>query len=179
MHVILYGPRHIGKSTIVKNVIRQLNLQRSIRLGGFITYAGRGKDLNIYMSPAEGVRKYDVDNCVAKRTSDYAYPFPKIFDTLGVSILEKCKPISDLICMDELGFLEGEAFVFQNAVLRCLDETVPVLGVVKDEPVPWLELIKKHPQAELIAISPKNRDYIVPHILNILEASINKRYSML
>ena len=177
MHVFLCGPRHIGKSTIVKNVIRKLASRTPICLGGFVTHTGRGNNMNIYISSAEGPLKYEADNCVAVRNPDSAYPFPQTFDSLGVSIIEKSKRLSNLICMDELGFFESEAYGFQDVVLQCLGETLPIIGVVKEAPVPWLEGIKNHPQVELITLTKENRDHLVSHIISILESSINKRYN--
>ena len=114
---------------------------------------------------------------MAQRGPASSYPFPQVFDTLGVSIILRSKTYSDLLCMDELGFFEQEAICFQNAVLQCLEESIPVFGVVKEKPVPWLDAIKNHPAVEIISVSEENRNTVTPSIVKVLEASLDKRYS--
>ena len=178
MHVFLCGPVHIGKSTAIQKAIQQLSLKYPIQLGGFITYPGLTPDLDIYISPAWKSKKYHLENRVAKRNRVSSSPFPQVFDTLGVSILEQSKTHKkNLLCMDELGFFEKEAYQFQKAVLQCLEEETPILGAVKEAPIPWLDSIKEHPNVELISISLENRDRIPAMIVDILEPSLKKGYS--
>ncbi|HML49232.1 MAG TPA: nucleoside-triphosphatase, partial [Clostridia bacterium] len=53
---------------------------------------------------------------------------------------------------------EERAPRFQRAVLRTLDGSTPVLGVVQDAKSAFLEQVKCHPKVELIAVTPENRD---------------------
>ncbi|HPO04807.1 MAG TPA: nucleoside-triphosphatase [Bacillota bacterium] len=177
MHVFLCGPIHVGKSTVVQNVLRQLILKKTICAGGFVTYPGIAPDRDIYISSVWEPKKYYPANKVAQRGPASSYPFPQVFDTLGVSIILRSKTYSDLLCMDELGFFEQEAICFQNAVLQCLEESIPVFGVVKEKPVPWLDAIKNHPAVEIISVSEENRNTVTPSIVKVLEASLDKRYS--
>jgi len=176
MHVFLCGPVHVGKSTAIQKAIQQLSQKYPIQLGGFITYPGITPDLDIYISPAWEPKKYHPENRVAKRNRVSSFPFPQVFDTLGVSILEQSKMHKkNLLCMDELGFFEKESYQFQKAVLQCLQEETPILGAVKEAPIPWLDGIKNHPNVKLIPISLENRDRIPSVIAEILESSLKKR----
>lgn len=174
MHIFLYGPSNTGKSTIIQSVIKELDMTTPIHLGGFITYPGPGTDRDIYISPAWGEKKYETENKVAKRSSVFPYPFPKVFNTLGVSILKKSRTFKNLLCMDELGFIEQNAYSFQDEVLQCLEADIPIIGVVKESPVPWLNQIKRHRKVELISVSKDNRDEIAPQIVKILGSSIKR-----
>lgn len=174
MHVFLCGPSNIGKSTIIQNTVKELNLTIPIHIGGFVTYPGMREDKDIYLCRAWGEKKYEPENRVATRDSLFPYPFPQVFNTLGVSILEESKAYKNLLCMDELGFIEQNAYGFQNAVLQCLEENTPILGVVKESPVPWLDQIKRHSKAKLIYVSLNNRNEITHTIVKILKSSIKR-----
>lgn len=54
--------------------------------------------------------------------------------------------------MDELGFLENDAKVFQSAVLCALDGDTPVLAAVKPKDTPFLRAVRGHENAELVFI---------------------------
>ena len=84
-------------------------------------------------------------------------------------------PEDDMIdLMDELGFLENDARVFQSTVLRALDSETPVLAAVKPKDTPFLRAVRGHENAELVFIDEQNRDALLekllPHILRWNEA---------
>ena len=82
---------------------------------------------------------------------------PKIFDQLCTRFLEEYSD-ANIIIMDELGFLERNAFIFQQAVLNALNSDIPIIGVLRKGNIPWHESIKSHPQTSLCEISMENRD---------------------
>lgn len=174
MHVFLYGQMDIGKSTVIQSVVTNLIEDLNIKLGGFVTYPGIGIDRDIYISSTTEIRKYEITNRVAKRNNHNATGIPEIFNTFGVSILKKSN-YANLLCMDELGFLEKDATLFQNVVLKYIDEDIPILGVVKEAPIPWLNSIKFHPKVELVNITIENRNTIVPIIVEKLKSTLIKR----
>ena len=72
--------------------------------------------------------------------------------------------------MDELGFMESEAYAFRSAVLRALDSDVPVLAAVKDKQgVPFLQQVRQHPQAEVFAINAENREELFARLLPLVK----------
>ena len=83
-------------------------------------------------------------------------------------------PRGGIILMDELGFLENDAKVFQSAVLCALDGDTPVLAAVKPKDTPFLRAVRGHENAELVFIDEQNRDALLekllPHILRWNEA---------
>ena len=96
-----------------------------------------------------------------------------MFDTLGAQLIESA-PKGGIILMDELGFLENDARVFQSAVLCALDGDTPVLAAVKPKDTPFLRAVRGHENAELVFIDEQNRDALLekllPHILRWNEA---------
>lgn len=168
MHVFISGPRHIGKSTLVRRTIGRLTDLFELKPDGFITYSGLNNDLDIYMSSFCEIRKYDDIHRIAKRDLHKVAGIPEVFNTLGVSILHNSLEYADIICMDELGFLEKDAFQFQTAVVECLNGDIPILGVIKEIHVPWYDKIKSHPKVELISVTLENRNTLIDEIVQKL-----------
>jgi hypothetical protein len=60
--------------------------------------------------------------------------------------------------MDELGFLENDAHLFQAAVLAALDGPVPVLAAIKPKETDFLRRVRQHPCGEVFYITPESRE---------------------
>ena len=174
MHIFISGPRNIGKSTLVRRTVGRLTDHFELKPGGFSTYPGLGNDLDIYMSPYCEIRKYNDLHRIAKRNLHKVVGIPEVFNTLGVSILHNSQEYADLICMDELGFLENDALQFQTAVVECLNGNIPILGVIKEVYVPWYDIIKNHPKVELISITLENRNTLIDKIVQKIMVSLQK-----
>ena len=143
-HLLICGERGVGKSTLIRRL-----LEHSTReVGGFVT------------------KRLPCDSRSSIR-------HPEVFDGLGAQLIESA-PEGGIILMDELGFLENDAKVFQSAVLCALDGDMPVLAAVKPKDTPFLRAVRGHENAELVFIDEQNRDALLekllPHILRWNEA---------
>lgn len=90
------------------------------------------------------------------------------FETRGVEILNNalyCQ--SDLVLMDELGFFEKEAIMFQQKVYKLLEGKTKVLGVIKKKSNPFLESIKKREDVIIMEVTSDNREEIPKRINKI------------
>ncbi len=167
MHIFLTGEPHIGKSTIIQKVLAELR----ILPGGFLTFSGNDAQdgsSDVYIQAA-GAKETELSpaNRIGCRYGNGVYQsFPEIFDTLGVTLLSQTG--FPLILMDELGFMENKACLFQNKVLSVLDQKIPVLGVIKRKPLPFLDSVRNHPQVSLLEITKQNRDEQLYHVLSLL-----------
>ena len=161
MHIFLLGPLNAGKSTVIKNTVSKLRAKAdSLSLGGFVTYKANTRvnegDPYIFMRPAgEDGRKSAV--AIAKFGANSPVCIAGVLDTFGADILRKSHS-RDLICMDELGFIERDALLFQREVFRCLDCGKPVLGVLRDREIPWHRYIREHKDVATIKVTEENRD---------------------
>lgn len=178
-HILLCGERGSGKSTL----IRRLLAHSARPLGGFITLRLKTPDENgfypIHLYPAaqpESERTNDRTNLVGICDSRTSVRHSEIFDTLGAALLDD-PPRGGLVLMDELGFLENDAAVFQSAVLRALDGETPVLAAVKPKDTPFLRAVREHKNAEVFFIDAQNREELyktlLPRILALNEESVN------
>ncbi len=57
--------------------------------------------------------------------------------------------------------MESEAHEFQQAVIACLDGTIPILGVVKPTSTPFLEQVHKHFHTTLMEVTEQNREHVL------------------
>jgi nucleoside-triphosphatase len=163
-HIFLTGERNAGKSTIIRKYCDTLDFAP----GGFLTLPrglrGDGGD-SIFIMPYTPAPDTETDACeVAVRKGGCAgvVSYPEAFDRKGVEILEKSRGAA-LIVMDELGFMEKGALLFQRAVLGILDGDTPVLGVVKPVALrktesAFLDAVRGHPLVALIEVTPENRE---------------------
>ena len=172
MNIFLTGLPQTGKSTLIQKALNALG----IRPCGFITKAGAKEpddSSNVYIHAANShdfVQK--LANRVGHRVGDgiNRTAFPQVFDTVGTHILQHSSP--PLILMDELGFMENEALLFQAEVLKTLDGSIPVLGVMKPKNTPFLNRVRAHEKTKLLAVTPENRDALLPELIALLKQEL-------
>ncbi len=165
MHLFLTGNVQVGKSTIVQKILEEYRGT----VGGFRTVLGPltedgGSD--VFMIDATETKELGCrpENLVARRIGTTKYEgYPEAFDRIGMALLDAAKS-KELIVMDELGFMESEAYGFQQAVMDCLDGNTPILGVVKPANTPFLEQVHKHFHTVLFHVTEQNRDHVLEEI---------------
>ena len=169
MNIFLTGHPGVGKSTIIKKTLAELNIVPS----GFYTLAGKkdkngGSDVYIHEASNQDLLE-STSNRVGHRVGDGVNyeAFPQTFDTIGVKILQNAT--LPLIVMDELGFMENNALLFQKLVLKTLDGNIPVIGVIKPKDTAFLNQVKQHPKTKLIEITEANRDEMLLELIDILK----------
>ena len=114
-HILICGERGVGKSTL----IRRLLAESTLPVGGFVTRRLTQADgdgmFPIYLHAAAlppEERPYDPEHLVGTCDSRRSIRYPEAFDRLGPPLLTS----GGLLVMDELGFLENDAHLFQAAV---------------------------------------------------------------
>jgi len=145
----------VGKSTIIQKI---LLAHPEWKVGGFYTVTRWKNDLgSIHLLSAAKAESCNADNLVGlhQKGSAKVLTYPERFDALAV---HAAAPDADLLVMDELGFMESRAERFCQTVLEQLDGTIPVLGVIKPLPCPWLEKIRNHPAVHLWGITAETRN---------------------
>lgn len=168
-HVFLTGDIQSGKSTVIQKVLANLD----VTVGGFCSGYGpdrAAEDRLLYLWDAAENPVYDEAHSVAQITPHGRNAFPDRFDILGCSALRRARETNvDLILMDECGFLERDAAQFQAEVLKTLDGTRPVFGVVRLRSSGWTDSIRNHPNVILITVTKENRDILPDQITELLK----------
>lgn len=109
------------------------------------------------------------NNLVALRKSAEKKGFPEVFDSVGTALLNQPgKPV----LMDELGFFEKDAALFQQAVFSVIDSDTPVLGVIKPKHTPFLDRVRNHPKTQVIEITRENREDMYPVVLELVKKTL-------
>jgi nucleoside-triphosphatase len=171
-HIFLTGERNVGKSTIISRITAGLDFipkgfntlpgSRSADDGTDYIYIlpyGTRLDENAGIPPV-ACRRWDEDNSGPPFSA-----YPEIFDTLGADILKNSGG-AKLIIMDELGFMEKDAHIFQREVLNRLDGDIPILGVIKPKHTPFLDSIRAHENVTTIEVTVENRESVCAELKN-------------
>lgn len=158
------GPRGIGKSTLLKSVLRELEWQDKV--GGFMTlpYYHELTRKGFYLHSLIDIA--DNNQPISWQfTPETCEPITCTFETLGVNLLEaslQCE--RPYIVMDEIGVLEREAYIFQDAIFKVLDSEKLVIGVLKEKSHPFLNHIKGRRDTVVYTLKRENFDQILEEI---------------
>lgn len=171
MHILLTGERQAGKSFFIRRLLRG----QTRPVYGFVTkMEGEGEDglRPVYMHPAWEKQEdwsYAKENLVGLCGREGVKEiFPRVFETLGVSLLKDAKE-DGLLVMDELGYMESTAPLFTREVLEKLAGDIPVLAAVKKRPgVPFLEQVWNTPGALKYEVVPENRQALFETLAPVL-----------
>ena len=119
---------------------------------------------DIHMLPPSAEAVCTPENRIFTRRSGVFSIDTERFAGLGRALLESGGPW-DLLMMDELGPAESQVPEFQAAVLRQLDGTVPIYGVLQAADSAFLEQVKHHPQVHVETVTEENRDALPRKLL--------------
>lgn len=151
----LTGQKGVGKSWLLKRLLRESGME----FCGFCTlpYEIGGNRKGFYFHSLAPVKGYENDAPVSvQQELNACIPVPEVFEGLGCACLRQLP--GPLVLMDELGRLEQRAAGFQEAVKEVLDSGRLVLGVLKKEPVPWLETVRNREDIEIFDLDSQSRE---------------------
>lgn len=172
MHIFLTGERNVGKTTIINGIIKKIKVKKEkdgqqLIIGGFKTFfddEANQREKYVYMVPANNASDSSERKAVSLRDKSIEKfeAYPEVFDTYGLSLLSDYQEC-DLVIMDEIGFMESDAKLFQNEILKILADSVTVLGVVKPQNHPrfknnsFLNEVWSNNNVEVIEVTLENR----------------------
>lgn len=178
MHLFITGQMKVGKTTLINQLLGHINSQR---IYGFYTQkVMEVKDDriigSIYMLPAGNGTMLEEKYCVADILKEGGFDIHlEGFEVYGYGLLKHI-PKGSIVVMDELGFLENQAFQFCQQVLHVLDQEVTVIGVIKNKSTSFLEKVKHHPRVHLNTLTVENRETLAKQLINLLkEQDYNKK----
>lgn len=183
-HMFIQGDIGIGKSTIIKNAI----LDYIDEIGGFFTqrifigqrYVGFSLN-NVTDKEKYTMNRYvkdlnEVNNVFLYCDKDDKWNINEdVFQNYAINYLKEKASEKKLILFDELGGVELKCVPFMNEIMRVLDDTIPVIGVLKskkginklqtslddgkeivDSPDSFYNRIKNHNEVEIVYIDKEN-----------------------
>lgn len=168
--IFVTGPKGIGKSHILKQVVAELMQTNPYwRLGGFITKPidkqDRTKGFHLISVDPKLICGADVfyprgDSGLHQQTTN-------LFETWGCTLMENAAEC-DIVILDEIGFAERDATRFQASVLKLITSDVLVLGALRQATAPLIERIKQTDSVYVYTATLQNRATLAKTIVDSL-----------
>ena len=174
MHALIVGDRGVGKSTLIRRVLRELDCPVS----GFETKKEAHLEdpllgCPIYIYEAGKPHRRSAENFIGYHRQTDAAAVTAAFDRYAPR-LRSPMPEAAVVELDELGFLEARSGAFCQAVLGLLDGDRPVIAAVKDRDDPFLNAIRAHPAARCFHITEENRDALYEEVLAFMKQQLEE-----
>jgi len=161
--VLLTGKPGIGKTTVVKKVVREL--------GGYGFYTeewrekGRRKGFYLVLLHGGKFVLAEKEKESPFRVGRYAV-FPEVMEEAVREIEEGIRK-GKIIVMDEIGKMELFSREFREMVRKVFSHDVSVLATVPVSRIPLVEEIKRRKDIKLFEVTVYNRDELPEKIMKI------------
>ena len=170
-HALVVGAQGVGKSTLIKRVLRELALPVSgyeTKKEDALADPALGTPIYIYPAGKEHIRS--PERLLGYRACENPVTYTEAFDRFA----ERMNTEADtgIVVLDEIGFMESGAAAFREAIIRKLDADVPVLAAVKNVDTPFLCQVREHPNCRCFYIDEENRDDLFPQVLEYLKETL-------
>jgi len=157
---LLTGPPGVGKTTLLRQLLRALQLPA----GGFFTAEIRqgGRRSGFALEDLAGrrgvlAREAGAQDTGGPRVGRYRVDVGAL-EAVGVAALERAHEGAALIVIDEIGKMEACSPRFRAAVERALEgPNAVVLGTVLQAAHPWIDRVKAHPAVTLVPVAAATR----------------------
>lgn len=156
--LLLTGHPGIGKTTIIREVIRALGDQA----GGFyteeITGAGGRKGFRlITLDGEEAILAHkDIRGRKTPRVGRYGVDIPAL-DRVGVAAIRQAMAAHKIVVVDEIGKMELLSRAFRDAVMLAVMSPTPVLGTIMARPHPEADALKSLAQVTVWEVNQRTR----------------------
>lgn len=164
--LLLTGAPGIGKTTIIRKVLREINTFAA----GFFTREIRreGKRVGFDIVTLEGDSKLmaHIDFNKRHRVGKYGVDLTAIDDLATSSILIGIEK-NALLILDEIGPMEILSENFRNAVISAIMSPCPILGTIAKHSLPFIDKVKSNENVRLIEVDRMNRNQIPVDLLEI------------
>jgi nucleoside-triphosphatase len=166
--ILLTGRPRVGKTTIIKDVVRRL----PGRAGGFYTEEmrerGRRQGFKIVtLDGQEGILAH-VGIKSQMRVSKYGVNLADL-ENVGVAAIREAIAHKDYVVIDEIGKMELFSQVFKDAVWEAVHSEKPVLGTITLASHPWADSIRALSQVTVIEVTQANRDEVAQQVSDLFE----------
>lgn len=160
MNIILTGMKGCGKSTLAAKILEAYPGSVSGFRTVFENRCEEGQAL--YVESMDSSLRFKA----AQWDEDGRKTIPPAFDSFAPSLIDNS---SQLVFIDELGFLEKDSQALREAVTAAFNGPQDVLAVIRIDAAGWMQELKARKDVTVIAITRNNRDSLPGHILKLLK----------
>ena len=169
---LLTGPPGCGKTTVIIKLARLLGFQAKGFYTGEIRPSRVREGFKIVSLGGKEEVLAHVDFCSKYKVGKY-----KVLPERMGFALEEIKgalssPQPCCLLIDEIGKMELLHPEFQQVVEAALDSALPVVATVMAQAHPWVDRIKNRADAEVIPVTPENRDRLPQELYHRVMASL-------
>ena len=152
---LLTGRPGTGKTSLIKQAIAET----AIKAGGFYTEEIRSQGVRqgfrLVTLDGQSTILAHIDIQSPYRVSKYGVDIDAL-DRVGVSALKQAVQQFELVVVDEIGKMELFSANFRESVLYIIDSSHRLLGTIMLSTNPWADVIKRHPQVEIVPVTRNN-----------------------
>ena len=174
MHALIVGDRGVGKSTLIRRCLKELNCP----VFGFETKKEEQledplRGCPIYIYDAGKPHFQTPENLIGYHKERDIPAITAAFDRYAPSLMGSVAE-NAVVELDEIGFLEAKSEAFCQAVLHLLNGKNPVIAAVKNREHPFLEAVRNHPNARCFYINAENRDALYEEVLLFMKQQLEE-----
>jgi len=162
-NILICGPPGVGKTTLIKKILKKINL----RAGGFYTEEIKENNRRvgfkiISLDNQEGILAH-VNIKDSQRVGRYGVNINDL-ENIGVKSLNQALRDDDLIIIDEIGKMEIFSDKFKEKVLDCLNSEKFVFATIGIGGDKYISRIKERDDVLVFKINRENRDRLIDRI---------------
>lgn len=169
-NILLTGRPGIGKTTLINKSVRRIR-ETGIKIGGISTREIRSRNIRkgFMIRDVESGREAimaSTDFGEGPKIGRYRIDISALVD-VGVTAIRTAIEEAEVVVIDEIGPMELLSPEMSKIILRAIDSTKPVLGVIH-----WkkrgrlIHAILSNPETKVIEVRHDNRDSLVPEIVD-------------
>ena len=160
--ILITGPPGIGKTSILRRTVKELK-HRKYNVGGMVCREVREAGVRVgfeILDLSTGARGWlaHVNQPTGPKIGKYHVNVTDL-EVIGVGAVLDAVQNADILAVDEIGPMELTSEAFNNALVKAVESSKPLLGTLRyDLSNPLVNSIKTRDETEILKVTYKNRE---------------------
>lgn len=176
--ILVTGPSGIGKTSVLRRTVKELK-NRGYAVGGVVCREVREGGVRVgfeIMDLSTGTRGWlaHVNQTTGPKVGKYHVNLTDL-NIIGVGAILDAIKNSDIIAVDEIGPMEFSSPDFNEALVKAVESTKPLLGTIHYKLTNHtVKNIKQREDTEILKVTYENRENLHNSIANSLSEPLKK-----